>query len=578
MTRLPPASHISSSAPIRIVPADVSTFRPWREGRIAVSPYGHRGATVSRSPDTNGTQGPIMNEGALATADLPSFPRIEDLLRLQGRLLHVARLATIGEMSDGIAHELNQPLCAVVNYAQACRRLLGMQEPDMAEILGSLQEITSQALRAGEIIRRLRSLARPQEPSRVLTDINLLLTQLADFIQSDAEYHEVRSRLELGPGLPQVWANPAEIQQLVLNLVRNAIEAQEEVAPTLRDIVIRTSCTDDGDVEVCVSDQGPGVSASIAPRLFVPFCTTKAAGTGLGLSMSRTIARAHHGALDYRPNEPRGATFTLRAARCGDRHSVTTYRGADTCVLAEVDAAARLSAMKAGLPRISIVDGGGTERLPAPGPDAKLLSRRTDDWSKMVATLSSELVRSALDASPDAMVLVDSGGQILFVNQQFSALFGYEREAARGRPIEHLIPERYRAHHARYRQHFAAENRVRPMGAGLDLYGLRKDGSEFPVEISLSPLRQDGATLVAATIRDVTDRRRVQHEIVLAREAADRANQAKSRFLATASHDLRQPLQSLALLTARCVDWWTIRMPLKPLGTRTRRSKRCRGC
>ncbi len=166
----------------------------------------------------------------------------------------------------------------------------------------------------------------------------------------------------------------------------------------------------------------------------------------------------------------------------------------------------------------------------------------------MVATLSSELVRSALDASPDAMVLVDSDGHILFVNQQFCALFGYEREAVRGTPIEHLMPERYRAHHGQYRQHFAAENRVRPMGAGLDLYGLRKDGSEFPVEISLSPLRQDGATLVAATIRDVTDRRRVQHEIVLAREAADRANQAKSRFLATASHDLRQPLQSLALL------------------------------
>ncbi len=166
----------------------------------------------------------------------------------------------------------------------------------------------------------------------------------------------------------------------------------------------------------------------------------------------------------------------------------------------------------------------------------------------MIATLSSELVRSALDSSPDAMVLVDSCGQILFVNQQFSVLFGYDREEVRGHSIERLMPERYRAQHVPHRQHFATENRLRPMGAGLDLFGLRKDGSEFPVEISLSPLHDGDSALVAAAIRDVTDRKRVQQELILAREAADRANQAKSRFLATASHDLRQPLQSLALL------------------------------
>jgi two-component system, sensor histidine kinase len=175
----------------------------------------------------------------------------------------------------------------------------------------------------------------------------------------------------------------------------------------------------------------------------------------------------------------------------------------------------------------------------------------------MVATLSPELVRSALESSPDAMVLADASGHILFVNQQFSTLFGYHREAVRGQSIELLMPERYRARHIGHREHFAAENRLRPMGAGLDLYGRRSDGSEFPVEISLSPLHERGEVLVAATIRDVTDRKRVQREVILAREAADRANQAKSRFLATASHDLRQPLQSLALLNGtlrRLVD------------------------
>jgi two-component system, sensor histidine kinase len=175
----------------------------------------------------------------------------------------------------------------------------------------------------------------------------------------------------------------------------------------------------------------------------------------------------------------------------------------------------------------------------------------------MVATLSSELVRSALDSSPDAMVLADATGRILFVNQQFLVLFGYDRDEVRGRSIELLMPERYRTRHVAHRLHFAAENRLRPMGAGLDLYACRKDRSEFPVEISLSPLHEGGEVLVAAAIRDVTDRKRAQQELILAREAADRANQAKSRFLATASHDLRQPLQSLALLNGtlrRLVD------------------------
>ena len=172
-------------------------------------------------------------------------------------------------------------------------------------------------------------------------------------------------------------------------------------------------------------------------------------------------------------------------------------------------------------------------------------------------TLSAELVRSLLDSSPDAMVVVDSRGNIVFINQQFSALFGYAREEVRGQPIELLIPQRFRADHVDHRAGFAAERRVRPMGAGLDLYARHQDGSEFPVEISLSPVQDSGVQLVAAAIRDVTERQRAQKELILAREEADRANQAKSRFLATASHDLRQPLQSLALLNGalrRLVD------------------------
>jgi len=206
--------------------------------------------------------------------------------------------------------------------------------------------------------------------------------------------------------------------------------------------------------------------------------------------------------------------------------------------------------------------GEGASALPVSDADADLKARQGGGGSPMIATLSAELVRSALDSAPDATVLVDSQGRIVFTNQQLLVLFGYTREEVRGQSVELLIPERFRAQHIGHRSGFAAETRTRPMGAGLELYARRKDGSEFPVEISLSPIQDAGATLVAAAIRDVTDRKRVQQELIAARaaaerarqvadqarEVADRANQAKSRFLATASHDLRQPLQSLSLL------------------------------
>jgi two-component system, sensor histidine kinase len=177
-------------------------------------------------------------------------------------------------------------------------------------------------------------------------------------------------------------------------------------------------------------------------------------------------------------------------------------------------------------------------------------------------TTPPDLARSALDAAPDAMLIIDDAGIIRFVNQQVSALFGYARDEIIGQSIETLMPERFRMRHVGHRDHYVNSLRVRPMGAGLDLFGQRRDGTEFPVEISLSPIEDDGRTLVAAAIRDVTDRKHVEAELIMARESAeaaraladgaresaDRANQGKSRFLATASHDLRQPLQTLEFL------------------------------
>ena len=182
---------------------------------------------------------------------------------------------------------------------------------------------------------------------------------------------------------------------------------------------------------------------------------------------------------------------------------------------------------------------------------------------------SAELARSALDAAPDAMIILDDEGVIHFANRQVTALFGYAHDDVVGHRVEKLMPARFRERHASHRQEYTAALRRRPMGAGLALFGQRQDGTEFPVEISLSPIEAGERVLVAAAIRDVTDRKRAEAELRAAqesseqaramadklrasadqaRESADRANQAKSRFLATASHDLCQPLQTLALL------------------------------
>ena len=163
-------------------------------------------------------------------------------------------------------------------------------------------------------------------------------------------------------------------------------------------------------------------------------------------------------------------------------------------------------------------------------------------------SIPPELARSALDAAPDAMIIIDAGGVIRYANRQLTAIFGYSYDEVIGREVEYLMPERFRKRHLGHRDGYIHNVRWRPMGQGLELFGQRRDGSEFPVEISLSPIQDGERILTAAAIRDVTDRKKVEAELIVAREDADRANLGKSRFLATASHDLRQPLQTLALL------------------------------
>lgn len=236
----------------------------------------------------------------------------QDERRLQDRLMHVSRLATVGEMASGIAHELNQPLAAIATYAHACDRLLAGPDPDIEEIQSALRQIADQAVRAGDIIRRLRGLARDAETQRGPADINEAIVEMSQLIQSDAKAHGVQYRCELAAELPKVTANRAQIQQVVLNLLRNALEALALGPREVREVILLTRLTPQGEVEISVCDNGPGVADEIADRIFDPFCSTKPTGTGLGLAISRTIVQKHGGTMDYRPNLPTGACFSVR--------------------------------------------------------------------------------------------------------------------------------------------------------------------------------------------------------------------------------------------------------------------------
>ena len=228
---------------------------------------------------------------------------------MQDRIAHFGRISTMGEMAAGIAHEVNQPLTAIATYAQACQRLIGTDGFSQEEVAAALDHIGAQALRAGEVIRRLRSFVKNREVKREVVDANRLLDDVLTLAQTDARHHGVRILLEPAPQAPLVQADPVQVQQVVLNLVRNSIDAMIDVPEARREIVLRTHLDAEGDVEFMVADRGSGVDAATMAELFNPFFTTKPGGTGLGLSISRSIVRAHGGKLWCSANPGGGARF-----------------------------------------------------------------------------------------------------------------------------------------------------------------------------------------------------------------------------------------------------------------------------
>jgi two-component system sensor kinase FixL len=266
--------------------------------------YLHHIAQLSR--DAQGK--PVKHVGTVH--DVTDRRHAEDEARqLQERLTHFSRLSTMGEMAAGLAHEINQPLSAITLYAQACQRFMKSPHRDDADVLEALEQISVQALRAGEVIRRLRNFVKNREVKREAVDCSRLLEDLRTLAETDARLHNVRLRLEAEPGLPTVYADPIQLQQVVLNLVRNAIDAMAELPMERREVILTTRALPDAEVEVIVTDHGPGLAPGASEHLFNPFFTTKSSGTGLGLAISRSIVRAHGGRLWHTPNDGSGARF-----------------------------------------------------------------------------------------------------------------------------------------------------------------------------------------------------------------------------------------------------------------------------
>ena len=235
------------------------------------------------------------------------------LQELQSELVHMSRLTAMGEMATTLAHELNQPLSAIANYMKGLRRLLETSSDARAGTMQeALDKAAEQAIRAGEIIRRLRDFVARGESERLVESLSKLIEEASALALVGAKEQGIRVRFDLDPGAELVLADKVQIQQVLLNLMRNAMEAMGETER--RELVLATACTGDDMVTVRVSDTGPGIADEISRQLFQPFFTTKRHGMGVGLSISRTIIEGHGGQIGVEPTPGGGATFrfTLR--------------------------------------------------------------------------------------------------------------------------------------------------------------------------------------------------------------------------------------------------------------------------
>jgi len=237
------------------------------------------------------------------------------LQELQGELVHVSRLTALGEMASALAHEINQPLSAIANYLKGSRMLLSREDVPHERVADAVERAATEALRAGDIIRRLRDFVARGETERTIESLPKLVEEASALALIGAKEHGIRVQYAFSSEVDLVLADKVQIQQVVLNLVRNAVDAMADSASLHRHLTISIEPTENEMATVVVTDTGPGIDPDVADKLFQPFITTKRTGMGVGLSISRTIIEAHGGRIWARQAEGGGAEFGFTLQR-----------------------------------------------------------------------------------------------------------------------------------------------------------------------------------------------------------------------------------------------------------------------
>jgi two-component system sensor kinase FixL len=231
--------------------------------------------------------------------------------KLREELAHVTRVSTLGELTSTLAHEINQPLAAILTNAQAAQRFLSQDQPDMKEVSEILGDIIRDDKRAAEVIRQIRSLLKKEEIRYEPLSMNDLIEEILNVVRNDTAMMAVSIKTEFDPSLPAVWGDRIQLQQVILNVVLNAAEVMRDAGSDPRRLIVRTSKKDGRFAEVSIRDVGPGIQANPVSRLFDAFYTTKAGGMGMGLAICKDIVRFHGGEIRAENNPDIGATFSF---------------------------------------------------------------------------------------------------------------------------------------------------------------------------------------------------------------------------------------------------------------------------